>query len=161
MPYKDEDLNRSAFLCKSTTNPNPRKKRVQDSFFITKSPALALLQSNQNYKGYQKFYGITLSSSFFLGVTGLCSFKEGKWGGRFLFLYSFVFTSSLLCPLVQLPALCYVWQSFDSGIPSPSQLVRAWLKYLAWYAVQSSSPDTSIESWFEGPIVLTSWKAKD
>lgn len=83
MPYKDEDLNRSAFLCKSTTNPNPRKKRVQDSFFITKSPALALLQSNQNYKGYLKFYGITLSSSFFLGVTGLCSFKEGKWGDSY------------------------------------------------------------------------------
>lgn len=39
--------------------------------------------------------------------------------------------------------------------------MRAWLKYLAWYAVQSSSPDTSIESWFEGQIVLTSWKAKD
>lgn len=61
--------------------------------------------------------------------------------GRFFFLYSFVFTSSLLCPLVQLPALCYVWQSFDSGIPSPSQLVRAW-QFKPWssslFSIQES-----------------------
>lgn len=53
-----------------------------------------------------------------LPVTGLCSGKVG----RFFFLYSFVFTSSLLCPLVQLPALCMVvvWL----GNPPFAQLAR-------------------------------------
>lgn len=38
--------------------------------------------------------------------------------------------------------------------------MQSWLRYVSWYAVTTSNPDATIESIFEGPTVMTHWKAQ-